>query len=60
MRLYSQGRYDEAIQAFDEAIKLDPQNGGLWNNKGLALNALGQTYEADEAFAKAKELGYKG
>lgn len=28
--------------------------------KGLSLDALGRTTEADAAFAKAKELGYNG
>jgi len=29
-------------------------------NKGIALEALGKTTEADAAFARAKELGYTG
>ena len=29
-----------------------------WNGKGNALKALGRTTEADDAFAKAKELGW--
>jgi Flp pilus assembly protein TadD len=28
-----------------------------WNNKGVALAALGRTAEADAAFAKANEPG---
>jgi len=31
-----------------------------WYNKGVALEALGRTSDADAAFAKAKELGYTG
>lgn len=31
-----------------------------WYNKSIALKALGQTPEANIAFAKAMELGYKG
>jgi tetratricopeptide (TPR) repeat protein len=55
--LSSQGKYDEAIQAYDEAIKLDPTLAAAWSNKGLALEALGRTTEAEAAFAKAKEIG---
>ena len=39
------------------ALSLDPKDALDWNNKGLALNALGKTTEAEAAFAKAKELG---
>lgn len=53
-------RYGEAIQCFDKAIELNPQYIDAWYNRGQALKALGRTTEADAAFAKAKELGYKG
>ena len=33
----SQGKYDEAIKAYDEAIRLDPKHASAWNNKGNAL-----------------------
>jgi Flp pilus assembly protein TadD len=46
--------------AFDKAIELDPKWAEPWNNKGAALNALGKISEANEAFAKAKELRYNG
>jgi tetratricopeptide (TPR) repeat protein len=58
--LYEQGKYDEALQALDEAIELDPQLADAWNNKALALKAISRTAEADAAFAKARELGYAG
>jgi hypothetical protein len=29
-----------------------------WGNKGVALEALGKTAEANDSFAKAKVLGY--
>ena len=35
-------RYEEALRAVGKATKLDPQNAGLWNNKGLVLEALGR------------------
>jgi CRISPR-associated protein Cas1 len=58
--IYDQGKYDEAIKCYDEAIRLDPNLAMAWNYKGWALKALGKTTEADAAFAKAKELGYIG
>ena len=58
--LFNQGKYDDSINTFDEAIRLDPNNADAWHNKGAALNALGRTAEADAAYAKAKELVYRG
>jgi tetratricopeptide (TPR) repeat protein len=56
--LVAQEKYDNAIKAFDEATRLDPTYSEAWNSKGVALKALGRTTEANDAFAKAKELGY--
>jgi Flp pilus assembly protein TadD len=57
---YEQGKHNEAIQALDKAIEIDPQYAKAWNKKGDALKSLGRITEADAAFAKAKELGYSG
>ena len=54
----SLGQYEQAIQDFDEAIRLDPQYSDVYYNRGLAYEALGKTIEAERDFAKAKELGY--
>ncbi len=35
--LLNQSNYDEAIQAFDNAIEIDPQNAYAWYGKGVAL-----------------------
>ena len=58
--LFFQDKYEEVIKAFDEAIRLSPNFVDAWINKGAALNALGRTAEANEAFTKAKGLGYSG
>jgi len=47
------GRFEQAISAYDNATKIDPQYSDAWNNKGVALKALNRNSEADEAFAKA-------
>jgi Flp pilus assembly protein TadD len=56
--LFSQGKYDEAIKCYNEAIRLDPNDAAAWYNKGVALDALGKTTEANAAFTEAKEQGY--
>jgi Flp pilus assembly protein TadD len=53
-----QGNYDKALQVFDRAIEINPQNAITWICRGLTLKKLDRTVEANEAFAKAKELGY--
>lgn len=51
--LYEQGKYDEAIVAYDEAIRLDPGNAFAWNNKGIVLNEQGKYDEAIDAYDEA-------
>jgi len=48
------------LEAFKKAIEVDPEYSPGQYNKDTALEALGRTTEADAAFSKAKELGYKG
>ena len=52
----NQGKYNEAIKAYDEAIRLDPKHAAAWNNKGIALNNQGKYNEAIEAYDEAIRL----
>ena len=54
------GKTDEALNASDKVIELDPKFASAWYSKGTALKTLGRNSEAEDAFAKAKELGYQG
>jgi tetratricopeptide (TPR) repeat protein len=54
--LYRLGEYDEAIKAFDEAIRLDPNYAKAWNNKGIVLKNQGKYDEAIKAFDEAIRL----
>jgi tetratricopeptide (TPR) repeat protein len=49
--LYAMGRYDEAIQSCDRAIRLDPISANIWYIKALIFKK-----EAHAAFARAEEL----
>ena len=40
--LLEEGKYTEAIQAFNTSIELDPQNGDAWVGKGIALTETGK------------------
>ena len=53
--------YEEAINAFNEAIRLSPRLAEAWINKGIALHAAERYEEAlkayDEAIAINRQLG---
>ncbi|OPY50796.1 MAG: Tetratricopeptide repeat protein [Methanosaeta sp. PtaU1.Bin112] len=55
---YEQAMYEEAIQSYEEAIRLAPQYAEAWYNKRAALEALEHDNEASAALSKARELGY--
>ena len=52
------GDYQKAIEQYDEAIRLDPQDTIAYYNRGILYGLIGKTIEAERDFAKAKELGY--
>lgn len=50
------GRNDEAINAFQQAIALKPDNAGYYNNLGNLLGRAGKVDEAKAAYTKSAEL----
>lgn len=59
MELYKEGKYEEAIAAYEEAVGIDPNDAktwAAWKGKGNALSALGQSNEARAAYKTADEL----
>ena len=36
------GQYSEAVAAYDKAVFIRPTNVDAWNNRGVALDKLGQ------------------
>jgi len=51
------GRSEEALEAQEKAITIDPKERLYWFQKGLALRALGRFDEALESYDRAIELG---
>ncbi len=46
IELSSQGKYEEAIQCYDQALVINPDDKEGWNGKGDALDDLGKHEEA--------------
>lgn len=47
------GRYDEALECIDAALKINPENEIAWVNRGTALSRLGKYKEALKSFNQA-------
>jgi len=54
--LHNLGRYDEALQAYNRAIEIDPQLAAAWNNKGIILEGQGKYDEAIKAYDEVIRL----
>jgi tetratricopeptide (TPR) repeat protein len=54
--LQSQKHYEEALQAYEKAIALEPEYADPWNGKGNVLQSQGRHEEALKAFEKAIAL----
>ncbi|HEY3861224.1 MAG TPA: tetratricopeptide repeat protein [Verrucomicrobiae bacterium] len=53
--LLALNRLEDARQDYERTLKISAEDGGLWNNYGVALEGLGLTNQAMEAFRKATE-----
>jgi len=49
-KLYSQGKYEEALKLYEEAALLDPSDNKLKMNRGSALYRLGNMEEAESSY----------
>jgi tetratricopeptide (TPR) repeat protein len=50
------GKHQQAIECFDKAIEINPNDVNIWNSKGTALANLGKHQQAIECFDKAIEI----
>jgi len=56
IKMYMQGKWEDAQMHFAEAIKADPNMAQAHYNSGLALNKMGKHKEATDQFAEALKL----
>ncbi len=54
--LYKNESYQEALNAYDQALKMDPENASAWHYRGLALAGMGHGVEANQSIQKAMGL----
>jgi len=54
--LMSDGKFDDALGFFEQALLLNQDNPDLWNYKGIALRSLGRYEESMECFNKSLEI----
>lgn len=55
-QLLRQQQYAQALQAYEEALRLDPRNFHAWNGKGTALYSQGNYKKAFDAYQRATEI----
>ena len=53
---FGQGKYDEAITAYDNALQLNPQLSEAWYGKGVVLNKQGKYDDAITAYDNAIQI----
>ncbi|MDH5463567.1 MAG: tetratricopeptide repeat protein [Nitrosopumilus sp.] len=54
--LMNDGKFDDALGFFEQALLLNQDDPDLWNHKGVALRSLGRYEESMECFNKSLEV----
>ena len=54
--LMDDGKFDDALGFFEQALLLNQDDPDLWNHKGIALRSLGRYVESIECFNKSLEI----
>ncbi len=50
------GKFNDALSFFEQALLLTPDDPDLWNHKGIALRSMGRYEEAMECFNKSLKI----
>jgi tetratricopeptide (TPR) repeat protein len=54
--LVEDGKYEEALEYFENALALNPNDPDILNKKGVVLRSLGRYDEAIECFNRSLEM----
>lgn len=52
-KLLWEGRYENALSMFEQALLLDEDDPDVWNYKGATLRSMGRYDEANECFNRS-------
>jgi tetratricopeptide (TPR) repeat protein len=52
----SEGQYEKAIKAYDNALQIDPADADVWFDKGLTLKKMGRSLESEPCIEEAINL----
>ena len=55
-KFYGQRKYDKAIEAYSKAIELNPNDSGLYNNRGIVYHLKREYEKAIADYTRAAEL----
>jgi serine/threonine protein kinase len=55
-KFYTQRKYDKAIEAYTKAIELNPNDSGVYNNRGIVYHLTSKYQEAIADYTRAAEL----
>jgi len=50
------GKFNDALGFFEQALLLNPNDPDLWNHKGITLRSMGRYEEAMECFNKSLKI----
>jgi len=50
------GKFNDALDFFEQALLLNLDDPDLWNHKGIALRSMGRYEEAMECFNKSLKI----
>ncbi|MEA3489226.1 MAG: tetratricopeptide repeat protein, partial [Candidatus Omnitrophota bacterium] len=56
-RLYDEGKYDEAIENYDKALEIRPDDAKIWYNKAVTLYRKAGFSDAEDAFLRTLATG---
>ncbi len=54
--LLEDGKFNDALSFFEQALLLNQNDPDLWNNKGIALRSMGRYEEAMECFNNSLKI----
>ena len=54
--LVENGKYEEALECFENALALNPNDPDIINKKGVVLRSMGRYDEAIECFNRSLEI----